>query len=735
MDHPRHAMRMVRSARACLCLSARVKCPPAIRDLEANTLKGHEFGASPAGGREPKAHHDEEGRSMNRTLVGGGRPLARRLALLAMALLLVGVPGCAHKTVDRPRATRAPIAPRDVPSVLRGVIGSQASVVGLQATRISGIGFVVGLNGTGGGVLNDRVSFHMERELSIRGVGQGAFDGTPFEGMSPRQLLQDPRTAVVLVYAVVPPGAPNGTEFDVFVSALNATSLEGGRLYTTDLRLGDAQTFGGTQRNKLGEARGNIYINPFAEPGEVDSVVSRTTGRILNGGVVTASDKIRVVLDNPSHSRARQIVSAINSRFPQRPGDRNPVAIGRDERTIEVEVPRSYLDRSAEFVQILAHIQVNQMGPQIYARRYVEALRREPYLADDLGWALHALGEPALPFIRELYNDSELVPRLVALRTGARLGDARAADSLKELATSGPDSVRTDAIELLGRIGGGPTVDETLKSLLAEESLPVRISAYEALVARAERARFRTLVEYEQYRDAPVGLRASADELRRLSEMNLPAGTIQSVSRVPMYGKFLLDRVPVGDPLIYVTQQGAPRIVLFGDALKVEKPTLVSAWSDRLMLVAESETDDPRVFYRAVPGKAIRLDSVTYRSTYQGRLDDDVTDLIDFLAREWTADQQMVGLGLTFSEVVGALHEFYKAGAISASFATERDRLIADLLASSEEETVEVRPETPGDRRELVVFSERDLTPQAKPKPTGDDGLLVPIERNAPSGK
>jgi hypothetical protein len=46
-----------------------------------------------------------------------------------------------------------------------------------------------------------------------------------------------------------------------------------------------------------------------------------------------------------------------------------------------------------------------------------------------------------------------------------------------------------------------------------------------------------------------------------------------------------------------------------------------------------------------------------------------------------------------------------------------------------------VRPETPGDRRELVVFSERDLTPQAKPEETREGGLLVPIERGTPGKK
>jgi hypothetical protein len=91
--------------------------------------------------------------------------------------------------------------------------------------------------------------------------------------------------------------------------------------------------------------------------------------------------------------------------------------------------------------------------------------------------------------------------------------------------------------------------------------------------------------------------------------MNLPAGTIQSVSRVPMYGKFLLDRVPVGDPLIYVTQQGARGSCCSASGSKIEKPSFVSAWSDRLMLVSESETGRPGSSTEAVPGKAVRRGS------------------------------------------------------------------------------------------------------------------------------
>lgn len=668
---------------------------------------------------------------MNRTT--SARRTVTTLAVLIIAALLV--PACVSGSAQKPRPVRVPVPPRDVPSALRGIIGSQATVRGLEPTRISGLGFVVGLNGTGGGVLNDRVAFHMEREMGLMGVGTGAFEGTPFEGMSPRRLLQNKDTAVVVVQALVPPGSPEGARFDVFVRALNATSLEGGKLYTTELRIGPAIAFGGPQTQKVGECRGNIFINPFAEPGEVDSVVTRTTGRILNGGVVTTSRNLRIALDNPSHSRARQVVSAINSRFPERPGDNGPIAVGRDENDIEVTVPRSYLDRSAEFAQILAHIQIDQTSPHIYARRYVDALRREPYLADQLSWALHALGEPALPFLRELYDDSELVPRLAALRTGARLNDPRVAPNLQELAMTGPDGIRTDAIELLGRVDAGPTVDETLKKLLSESSLPVRIAAYESLVERAERARFRSLVEYERFRDAPVGMRASAEQLRRAAEMSLPSGTIQAVSRVPMYGKFLLDRVPVGDPLIYVTQQGVPRIVLFGETLEIEKPAFVSAWSDRLMMVAETPSDTPRLFYEAVPGRAVRVDLATYQHSYQTPVDTSVTELVDFFSREWTPDQQLVGLGMTYSETVGALHEFYKAGALNAVFATERDRLIADLLASSEGQEIEIRPETPGDGTEVVVFDQPEIAPRPARTEPGQKSLLEPIEPKAKDGK
>jgi len=153
------------------------------------------------------------------------------------------------------------------------------------------------------------------------------------------------------------------------------------------------------------------------------------------------------------------------------------------------------------------------------------------------------------------------------------------------------------------------------------------------------------------------------------------------------------------------------------------------------MVIAESETDTPRLYYRAIPGRAVRTDVANYASTYQQELDSNVTELVDFLAREWSPENQLVGLGLTYSEVVGALHEFYKAGALTSAFATERDMLIADLLASSNGDQIEVRPETPGARSELVVFNEKNLKPSQKTGEERQGGLLETIDRGPPTKK
>ncbi|HYE03477.1 MAG TPA: flagellar basal body P-ring protein FlgI [Phycisphaerales bacterium] len=625
---------------------------------------------------------------------------------------LAAASGCGGgKAKPRAEGRRVDPVVRDIPAPLRGTIGAESTIRGIDPVLVSGLGVVVGLNGTGGGELHPAVQATMERELARNGVGRGAPGPMGDAGITPRQMLRDPNVAVVIVEAAIPPGAPEDHRFDVRVRTLpgsSVTSLEGGTLWTTELRIGPASAFGAYKTRVLAEARGPIFINPFAEPGaEGEDAVTRTVGRVLAGGRVTDPLRLELVLDNTSHARARSVVSAINTRFPEGPGDEGPTAHGRNAESIAVRVPRAYAARPAEFVQLLRCTRIDQAYPQEVAKRYVEALKQRPELAEDLSWCLQAVGKPALPFLAELYAYPEALPRMAALRAGARLGDHRVVEDLKEMALAGPGVFREEAVRLLGDLPHNPRVEMALREIVEAPGLDMKVAAYEALSKRG---------------DALIGQVAVGDERRP---------------------SFLIETVPTRDRLVYVTQQGQPRIVLFGggegmdelslaarggEGLRVTKPTLVAAWSDRLMLAADSPNDPVRLYYRDY-----RTGGVT-----QQQVPDDLVKLIEFLGRTSTPENPAPGLGLTYSEVVGAVYEIHRQGAIDAPFATETDRLRAALFQAAQDTVVSDRPEgstaDPDDPSSVLVFRPEAPRAEERAKPDGTASMVVPLNTGAGPG-
>jgi hypothetical protein len=608
---------------------------------------------------------------------------------------------------------------RDVPPILRGTIGTEVDFRGIEPVLVSGYGIVVGLNGTGGDVLPDNIAATMEREMGLRGIGKaGSYEGTAIEGKTPRQMLRDKNVAVVLVQAAIPPGSPAGASFDVFVRAINASSLEGGTLWTTDLRLGDASTFGKVQARLIATSRGPVFINPFAEPGSETAGITKTVGRVLDGGRVTNPFEIEMVLLNASHARARSIVSAINSRFPQGPGDPGTTARGRSSSSIELRVPTRFRTNPADFLQLIRHLQIDQSYPEEYARRYVEGLKAEPMLGEELSWCLESLGSKAMPFVREVYDYPELVPQMSALRAGARLGDPQAVPHLNRIARGGGGGVKTQAIRFLGEIDAGPTVDESLKELLNEEELSVRVAAYEALAGRAKRAQVARLYAMRNSNPELANRAVSPTHVEILAEMYLPGRSIQGIERWFVANKFFVDTVPGGEPMVYITQQGQPRVVLFGERAAFRRPSLVTLWSDRLMISAEEGDDGLRVLYR--PDDSSRVVTQTVRG--------DLRQFIEFLARDSRPEDPRPGLGFDYSEVVGVLDGMVKGGALTAAFATETDKLQADIRRASSSREIAERPETASD--EDVVFIQRptDINQPIQPKEdAGEKPVIVPI--------
>jgi hypothetical protein len=658
--------------------------------------------------------------------------------------LCIASPGCKSKPPEA-RKVDTPIV-RDVPAPLRNTIGAQAQLQRADPVLVSGYGLVVGLNGTGGGDLDPRISATMERMLGLNGISKNseALAGTPLEAMTPREVLRSRDVAVVIVYAAVIPGAPVGATFDCYVSSVNRApevSLEGGTLWTSELQMGPPTAFGSVKTRAIAKAKGPIFINPFAEPGSRGGY-GRADGRVLSGGLVTNPLPLELVLDNESHGRARAITEAINARFPERPGE-GQTARGRTARIIDITVPAAYRERSQEFLGVLTHIQADTTLPQEYAKRYVEALKAQPALADDLSWSLQALPQrTAVPFLRDLYSAPDLVPRWAALRAGAGLDDALAAPSLKQLAVDGPTTIRPEAVKLLGKLAAGPTVDEFLKTQLGSGDLAVRVAAYEALADRAERVHMRRLLSQQERTPANMHILANEPVTMARSQLDIPGDTPQGVRRRVIGGKFILDSVPGGKPMIYVAQQGRPRIVLFGDQLTINRPIMVPRSGTkeeaqlqprtptlaRLMLVADSPSDDLRVLYRypdridaeghTVPGRA-----VTSKASHR------VPELIEFLAHPPTPEDPRPGLGMTYSEVVGALHAFQQGGAIPAEFVVEQDLLQLKLLRAANQVEVTDRPETQAEADKLRVYEPVANPKQDQPAKPPEEDLVVPLPK------
>lgn len=599
------------------------------------------------------------------------------------SVLLVVVLAVAACSQPRREVSSSATRFEDVPPILRGTIGAEAAVRGTEPTLVSGLGIVVGLNGTGGGEYPQAVLGNMEREVARNGIGKGGPAYGDLQGVTPLQFLRSTDVAIVTVQAVIPPGTPKGTSFDVYISTLpgsSVTSLEGGTLWTTELRLGPPSIVGGVRQRKLAEAHGPIFINPFSEPAggmSGESIgLTRTRGRILGGGKVTEPLKLQMVLDNESHSRARTIVNSINSRFPRGPGDEDPIARGRGAdgsgenryQSVTITVPFAFREDPAEFLQLLRYTRVDQSFPQEFAKRYVEELKVNPAMASELSWCLQALGKTAIPFLLPMYDYPELGPRMTALEAGAKLGDQRVVPHLIELATSAPGALRVEAIGLLGRLPANPNINVALRELVDAPELEVRVAAYESLARQ-----------------------------RDLSIIRVPVGPD------PRRPRFIVESIPSREPMIYVTQQGEPRIVLFSPrdqgGIGFIKPTLVSLWSDRLIFNSPSPTANVRMRY-----VNMRTGQATEREAPETAY-----ELIRYLAHRPTPEDPSPGLEMTYSEVVGALYGLTRQGGLNAAFATEEDRLRAAIMQAGRTATLADRPETTSEESAGVTVFRPDL--------------------------
>lgn len=570
-----------------------------------------------------------------------------------LAICLVGCGPVIESAAPRPTSIRSAFI-QSLPQIMRGTVASEAYLLGYAAPNsvgyrplvVQGYGLVVGLNGTGSNDVPPDIRAHMLAEMKRHGIGS---ENAGLGHISPQRMLDSKNTAVVVVQGIIPPGATKSARFDLRVMPVpntSTTSLESGRLYT--MELAPHLLVGRRVRaaSPLALANGPIFINPFAEPGAIEQDgVDRRVGRILNGGAVIADMPLKMRLVSPSHVRAGLIVVAINTRFPIEMGQLNPTARGESDESIELTVPPSYRNRIDDFIELLLHTTIRQANPKSVAMSIKRLLESNPTprMAIDAAWRWQALGTQALPILRGLYDSPEHLPRTSAILAGAHLDDPLCISPLISLTESGGTLERLRAINLLAEMRLNPLIDQTLRSLLNDPDPNIRIETYEALAGRND----------------------------------------PSLDHIPVDGKFMVDIVPSDFPMIYVTHFGLPRIVVFGRNLSIELPLTMRTWSNRLMIKGNHGDREVEVYYRPVGAEQGFITKVSPQ----------ISDLIHFLGHTSTVDRPSPGLGLSYSETVGAIHQICRQQYVKADFKAQQDRIRATIDALKEKAGSRERPE------------------------------------------
>lgn len=598
---------------------------------------------------------------------------ARVVLLCLLTLPMIG--GCGGKNEGRP-GNATPGATYTGPRFLYNTVGSLSRLNNNQPQYVSGYGLVVGLDATGSSEVPQALRQWLINEMTKQGVGRQQYEEVL--PLSPAQMLASPNTAVVRVEGIIPAGAVQGSRFDLLVSAADSstTSLVGGRLYTCELSAGGSNP----ERfylTPLALGRGAIYLGPSTnverDVFELDENQRRAL--VVAGGEVLESRSFELVLNQPSRTRAGLIADRINERYPAAPSDERPTANALSPLVIKLHIPARYEEDPKGFIDLINHTFIDRAAGfvRLKADQLAEVLMDDPGQSASVIMAWKALGPNVSQVVRRYYANAEnsaetqqtdepqaqptpLFIRLAALEAGAFVGDERASEFLLELAQHDDPSVRIRVAEALAHLSKSLYGDRALLGLLNDKIRSVRIAAYESLARKGS-----PLIERKVLRD-------------RNGEI-----------------KMVIDRLPVRDPLIYITQKRYPRLVIFNPRLGFDVPTMAGVWGDRLMIRRTDESQGADFFFQYRDPK--RENKVV---TDRHQIDPTVVTLAYILAHRPSLEEPQDGYDLTYGQVADAIYQLAQAGAIDAEVEIDRS-LMAQLLDRTRGENAAPgsdRPET-----------------------------------------
>ena len=258
------------------------------------------------------------------------------LTALVAAALMLGI-------IEAPRTAHARVRLENI-----------CSILGQKEVKLTGIGLVVGLNGTGDGGKNPAAMRALAAALKL--MNQPVLNTT--------ELKDAKNVAMVFIESTIPPtGLRRGQKIDCYVSApFGAKDLRGGRLLVAPVENVEI-----ADDTLVGLASGRLIVEDKNVP---------TTGKIP-GGLVLEEDFATAFIDgeignaitlllDPQHAgfqTASEVAVAINQDFRVQAGE---IAIAKavSPTEIRVEIPNQYRTLPVEFIAQVLDVSIENPSSQ-----------------------------------------------------------------------------------------------------------------------------------------------------------------------------------------------------------------------------------------------------------------------------------------------------------------------------------------------------------------------------------
>ena len=412
----------------------------------------------------------------------------------------------------------------------------------MTLSRIENLGLVLQLPGSGG-IVN--ASDQREKMLNVmrrHNVPQ------------PNKLLDDPNTAMVVVFVNLPPAARKDSLHNVGVIKSNhaeATSLRGGWLMRTELN--EKNVLEGKVREGFDFAAGEGPIVTEAQwTGKTDPSAS-LNGMIIGGAKLFKERPLGIAFSEEFADAVTQaaVLPAINDRFTVFDGQKKDgIATPMKDSYVELKIPQRYEKDPFHFINVVLSLGFAESASRRVKR--MELCKQqlgEPTTVRNAAWQLEAIGKEAIPILVEALTHPDPEVRFYTAHALAYLNDSRSIPVLKSLAPQ-QAAFRAMCLTALATVDHHEA-DNALLELLHAADPETRYGAMLAIRSRD--------ADNPQVTGIPVGKTASI---------------LQIPSNAP--------------PLVAISLEQRPEVVIFGETPILTLPPFIQI-NPRIVLKRDNQ--------------------------------------------------------------------------------------------------------------------------------------------------